>query len=149
MLERTMLDMHAHCLKTLGRTENFIRTALKAISLDDNFMSMSIETPCNFAELSKASETLSEPVLIPLLDHFTSISLVPFIQHYDSSDGFEMTLKLRNLLPEGMRADSITITAKCISQPQSSALELTTSQPKMLEEGTCRVRLRSKVSRTA
>ena len=108
-LEITMLDMHAQCLKRLGRVEDFIKVALRAITAQKGRPGVSYHTLCSLTDVITASESLLQPLTASLDDHFSNIQLDPYLRHYSDHDGFQMLLYLRNLLPEPFQADAIRI----------------------------------------
>lgn len=104
-LEVTMLDMYAQCLKSLGRTEDFIKTALQAIGA----LEVLSNTSCSLADIIDSSGSLLQPVTVSLDDHFEDVQLSPYLRHYPHHDGFQMLIELRSLFTEPFWADTIRI----------------------------------------
>ena len=108
-LEVTMLDMYAQCLKSMGRVEDFIKVALKAIAAQKKRPGIPSSTSFSLADVIGTSGSLLQPVTVPLDDHFGSIRLDPYLRHYPEHDGFKMLLQLQSLLTEPFQADKLRI----------------------------------------
>lgn len=139
MLEQAMLDMHARCLQRLGKTKDYIKIAFKVISFQQREPGLSEDSLWSIADLVSASESLKEPVEVSLRDHFKDISLDPYIRHNEGSDGFQMHLTFRNLLPQALESAVIDIKVTNTANENASPLELHSDSKTNLRPGVCRI----------
>ena len=137
-LEITMLDMHAQCLKELGRAEAYVRVALKAIAAQKEGPGTSYHTDCSLIDVITVSESLLQPMTVSLDDHFRSIQLDPYLHHYSDHDGFQMLLSLQNLLPDAFRADTIRIKITSADKDRAGEHWLSVDGSQEVAKGQCK-----------
>jgi hypothetical protein len=125
-LEGTMLELYAHCLKRLGRKEDYVQVLLKMLPKyvtetmptfqRDHFKggtnntdlaiqgSRSLQLVDNYIhDLLLYSQELSKEISAPLEDFFAGLEIEPRIWHSEGNDGFQMRFKMRSLLGNEMQ----------------------------------------------
>lgn len=117
----SMLDMYAQCLKLMGRVEDYIRVALRAIATQKRVSGMPNSTTASLADIIKNSDSLIQPVTVSLDDHFDHVQLNPYLRHYPEHDGFQMLLKLRSLFTDSFQADSVRIKITSVDPDKTGA----------------------------
>lgn len=160
-LEIAMLDMYAQCLGHLGKVEEHVRIALRTLAkIVQSTIGASKEfrirlkrrvdtqqpisnTKVDMRSIIAASQSLSQPVSVPMDQFFDGIRLAKYMRHMPEHDGFELWLRIRSLLPESFEAQ--TVKAKIIStgEEQRSEIWLSANDVQMNEPGTEEIKLRS------
>ena len=143
-LEFAMLDMHAQCLKELGRTESFIQVTLKAMALQKEGLDLSSHTYSSLSEIITDSSSLLQPLTVPLDDHFHDVKVNPYLLHYPNHDGFQMILCLRSLLPESFQADTVRIKLISAEKERSGEHWLSIESPQQVQKGQCKFQVGTK-----
>lgn len=146
-LEITMLETYAQCLKHLNKTEEYVRISLKTLAKMINEPSRRPHkgtTEC-LNRLLSVSKTLDVEVTAPLSDYFDNIDLGRYIRHFTDRDGFELSLKLRSLLPIDIQAQSVRVRMISTEGEQRSELWLATEGPQNVKLGTGELIVKSNV----
>ncbi|KAJ5806435.1 uncharacterized protein N7503_004037 [Penicillium pulvis] len=137
VLEGTMLELYARCLKELKRHEDYVRMVLKLLSkfasysqsqLSDRQRALS--TPTSMLEQEQLSGYVSDlfqglgclqkDVTTSLVDFFADLQVDPAIRLYDDKDGFQIQMGLRFLLGPQIDIDSIKVRLVSASPSQNA-----------------------------
>ncbi|OJJ49867.1 hypothetical protein ASPZODRAFT_128418 [Penicilliopsis zonata CBS 506.65] len=126
VLEGTMLEMYAQCLKELNRTEEYARSILRLLAKYAAYSQSrlserqkTLEASSIFTEespvasyvqeLFDTSGVLQRDVSAPLTDFFADLQFSPAIIHHEDRDGFQIEMSLRFLLGKQIDVDSIKV----------------------------------------
>ncbi|KAL8728240.1 MAG: hypothetical protein Q9166_005543 [cf. Caloplaca sp. 2 TL-2023] len=157
-LEIPMLDLFAQCLKHLDRKQDFCRTGLQILAKTTSRRGL-IYTPAAsksqqstidvrhyLLDVINASRGLERPLSAPLHQHFDDVYLVPYIRHFDKRDGFQMSLRLRNLTLAAVDTPEIRVKLVSIDEDQRCDMWLNTEVSVVLQPGLCDVTVQSNVT---
>lgn len=167
-LEITMLQMHAQCLKKLKKTEEYIhmvlkilakwlwrrktfsfrdgRPAVRGAALDQNEHKLgNVGSKSYLEDLLLSSKDLKQHISVPLSSYFGPVSVDPYVRHYADSDGFQLQLRLQYLLPESMQAQQVRVRLVSYGEGQQRDIWLAADEPQLMEAGTIKVMVGSKV----
>ncbi|EEP78767.1 predicted protein [Uncinocarpus reesii 1704] len=139
ILEGAMLEMHARCLKKLGRKEDFVRISFKLLgkytraiharSTPGNRESFNLRSDSKateyISELFDTSQALPKDFIVPLGEFFTTPTINPRIIHFDDRDGFQLQMTLRSLIGD-IRVDRVKMRLLDTSDIQTNELWLET-----------------------
>ena len=161
-----MLDLYSQCLHKLGKTEDYVRIALRTLAKTirsafgavvecrtgpserpESWPSLS-STNVNLKDIIATSASLDQLVSAPMDPYFDNIRLDPYIRHSPDHDGFTMTLRLRSLINEDFTAESVQARLISFGEEQRSELWLTAEGSQMIKPGMARVTLKSNVRST-
>lgn len=163
-LEIVMLNMYAECLSHLQRTEDYVRVASRALAkMVQNQLGATREprtgsadilsteqnpiyTAASLKDIIAASNSLEQPVSVPMDQYFDHVVLDKYLHHFTEHDGSALFLKFRSLLPGSLEADSVQVKLVSAGEEQRSELWLTVDGPQIIRAGHNTVKLRSKVS---
>ncbi|KAJ5753030.1 hypothetical protein N7520_009947 [Penicillium odoratum] len=137
VLEGTMLELYARCLKELNRHEDYVRMVLKLLSkyasysqsqLSDRQRALSTPTSIlgqeqlsgYVSDLFQGLGCLQKDVTTSLVDFFADLQIDPAIRLYDDKDGFQIQMALRFLLGPQIEINSIKIRLVSASSSQNS-----------------------------
>ncbi|KAG0154912.1 TMEM1 family protein, putative [Penicillium digitatum] len=137
VLEGSMLELHARCLKELKRTEDYVRMMLRLLSKFATYaqtqlsvMQKSVAGSISSTEeemleghirdLFEAAGALQKDVSAPLTDFFAEFHVDPAILLYDNKDGFQIQLSLRFLLGQQIQIDTIKVRLVSANSAQNS-----------------------------
>ncbi|KAJ5902123.1 hypothetical protein N7495_002651 [Penicillium taxi] len=126
ILEGSMLELYARCLKELKRNEDYVRMMLKLLSKFAAYSQSQLSArqkalsmPLSIFEQEKLAEyvtdlfegvsRLQKDVTTPLVDFFADLRVDPAIRLYDDKDGFQIQMSLRFLLGPEITIDSIKV----------------------------------------
>ncbi|KAJ6109495.1 hypothetical protein N7486_001730 [Penicillium sp. IBT 16267x] len=137
VLEGSMLELYARCLKELKLHEDYVRMVLKLLSkfasysqsqLSDRQRALS--TPTSILEQEQLSGYVSDlfqglgclqkDVTTPLVDFFADLHVDPAIRLYEDKDGFQIQMQLRFLLGPQIEIDSIKVRLVSASPSQNA-----------------------------
>lgn len=126
ILEGSMLELYARCLKELKRNDEYVRVLLKllakyaanreanmtgrqkklvasSLSMEPSFVASYVE------ELFRASSALQKECSTSLTDFFGDLEVNPAIRHYEDKDGFKLQMSLRFFLQKEIKINSVKI----------------------------------------
>ena len=126
VLEGSMLELYARCLKELKRNEDYVRMMLKLLSKFASYSQSRLSdkqrassTPTSIMEQDRLSgyisglfeglAALQKDVTTSVVDFFADLHIDPAIRLYDSKDGFQIQMSLRFLLGPQIEIDSVKI----------------------------------------
>ncbi|KAJ5917457.1 hypothetical protein N7466_011011 [Penicillium verhagenii] len=126
VLEGSMLELYARCLKELKRHEDYVRMVLKLLSKFASYSQSrlsekqrALSTPASMLEQEQLSEYVSDlfqglgclqkDVTTSLVDFFADLEVDPAIRLYEDKDGFQIQMGLRFLLGPRIEIDSIKV----------------------------------------
>ncbi|KAJ5097370.1 hypothetical protein N7456_008091, partial [Penicillium angulare] len=126
VLEGSMLELYARCLKELKRNEDYVRMMLRLLSkfsmysqsqLSDRQRALSTPTSVldqeqlseYVSDLFQGLEILQKDVTASLFDFFADLHVDPAIRLYDTKDGFQIQMTLRFLLGPQIKINSIKV----------------------------------------
>ncbi|KAJ5664026.1 hypothetical protein N7507_004757 [Penicillium longicatenatum] len=136
VLEGSMLELYARCLRELKRHEDYVRMVLKLLSkfasysqsqLSDRQRALSRPTSMleqeqlsgYVSDLFQGLGCLQKDVTTSLVDFFADFQVDPAIRLYDDKDGFQIQMELRFLLGPQIEIDSIKVRLVSASPSQS------------------------------
>lgn len=163
-----MLQMHAQCLQKLEKTEEYVHMALKilakwvgrrkTLSFQDSRPGFTVvvldqidHTLGNVGskgyleDLLLSSKDLKQQISVPMGEYFGPVFVDPYIRHYADKDGFQLQLRLQYLLPESMQAQQVRVRLVCYREGQQRDIWLAADEAQLLEAGTVKVMVGSKV----
>ncbi|KAJ5332494.1 TRAPP II complex TRAPPC10 [Penicillium brevicompactum] len=137
ILEGSMLELHARCLKELQRNEDYVRMMIRLLSkfatyaqaqlsirqkaLAGSIPSMEQEIlEAHVSDLFKASGALQKDMSASLTDFFADLHVNPAIRLYDNQDGFQVELSLRFLLGQQVEIDNLKLRLVSANSSQHS-----------------------------
>ncbi|KAJ5480319.1 hypothetical protein N7530_005828 [Penicillium desertorum] len=137
VLEGSMLELHARCLKELRRNEDYVRMMIRLLSkfatyaqaqLSVRQKSTAGSVPSTEQEmleghvrdLFEASGALQKDVTASLTDFFADLRVDPAIRLYDNKDGFQIQLSLRFLLGQQIEIDNLKVRLVSANSSQNS-----------------------------
>ncbi|CAG8896238.1 unnamed protein product [Penicillium nalgiovense] len=137
VLEGSMLELHARCLKELKRNEDYVRMMIRLLSkfatyaqaqLSVRQKSLAGSIPSTEQEmleghvrdLFEASGALQKDVPASLTDFFADLRVDPAIRLYDNKDGFQIQLSLRFLLGQQIEVDNLKVRLVSANSSQNS-----------------------------
>ena len=146
----SVLEMYAHCLKHLDRYEEYIDIAFqilaKTVRLSRTVQRQSVAGASgHLRSLIAASKSLDKNVSIPMNDYFRDIRLDPYLHHYKSHDGFQLSLQFRNLMPETFQAQGIRVRLVTVEEEPPYEIWLSPEGVERLDPGPVKVLLESDV----
>ncbi|KAJ5361455.1 TRAPP II complex TRAPPC10 [Penicillium brevicompactum] len=126
ILEGSMLELHARCLKELQRNEDYVRMMIRLLSkfatyaqaqlsIRQKALAGSIPSTeqeileAHVSDLFKASGALQKDMSASLTDFFADLHVNPAIRLYDNQDGFQVELSLRFLLGQQIEIDNLKL----------------------------------------
>lgn len=126
VLEGTMLELYARCLKELNRNEDYVRMMLRLLSKFAAYKQSQLSTrqktlsaPPSILEqdqlkgyvtdLFEGLGALQKDVTASLTDFFADLHVDPAIRLYDDKDGFQIQMSLRFLLGPQVEIDTIKV----------------------------------------
>ncbi|KAJ5865714.1 hypothetical protein N7534_000267 [Penicillium rubens] len=137
VLEGSMLELHARCLKELRRNEDYVRMMIRLLSkfatyaqaqLSVRQKSVACSIPSaeqemlegHVRDLFEASGALQKDVTASLTDFFGDLRVDPAIRLYDNKDGFQIQLSLRFLLGQQIEIDNLKVRLVSSNSSQNS-----------------------------
>ncbi|KAI9803488.1 MAG: hypothetical protein M1825_001831 [Sarcosagium campestre] len=133
--ETTMLKIYASCLKKLGKIQDYVQALLELLAkavaesprLPRSEISGAIGQPKQLTssltaslrdptaietirtELVNYAKGLPYEVTVPLERFFVGTQVVPQVRHYPDRDGFQLQLRLLNVLFDGLVVESVKV----------------------------------------
>ncbi|KAJ5789942.1 uncharacterized protein N7518_006953 [Penicillium psychrosexuale] len=137
ILEGSMLELHARCLKELKRNEDYVRMMIRLLSkfatyaqaqLSVRQKSVAGTIPSteqemlegHIRDLFEASGALQKDIPASLTDFFGELRVDPAIRLYDDKDGFQIQLSLRFLLGQQIEIDNLKVRLVSANSSQNS-----------------------------
>lgn len=169
LIEESLLSLHAQCLKTLHRRDDYIQILLRILenavnrqrslatsklgsgSLED--LSLRDDLP-KFGdhglieELLEAAGGLPYDVTVPMYTLFDKIVIDPYIQHFEDKDGFSIRIKFRHLLAESFAFDSAKLQLSSTEEGHKQEIVLLGGAIEA-NQGVCSIEVRTNVWRTS
>ncbi|CAG8908275.1 unnamed protein product [Penicillium egyptiacum] len=126
VLEGSMLELHARCLKELKRNEDYVRMMIRLLSkfakyaqaqlsVRQKSMAGSIHSTeqemleGHVRDLFEVSDALQKDIPASLTDFFADLRVDPAIRLYNNKDGFQIQLSLRFLLGQQIEIDNLKV----------------------------------------
>jgi hypothetical protein len=126
VLEGSMLELYARCLKELKRNEDFVRVMLRLLAKFAAYAQAklsvrerALSTPPSILQLEQlagyvtdlfsGASAMQKDVTASLVEFFADLRVDPAIQLYEDKDGFRIKLSLRFLLGPQINIDSIKV----------------------------------------
>lgn len=168
LIEDSLLRLHAQCLKTLHRRDDYIQILLrlleKAVNRQRSLTALKLDStsvaPISLhdstlkfgelgliEELEEASKDLPYEVTVPMFTLFDKIAIDPHIQHFDYQDGFCMRIKFRHLLAEPVGFDTARLRLSSTEDAQRQDVVLEGREIDV-KQGVCSVEVRTNVWQT-
>lgn len=134
LLEGTMLELYAHCLRQLGRKEDYVKILLKLLAKvgaerrsNVSLLKSQKQVDDYLQDIFSIAKEIDKKLAVPLADFFGRIDVDPTIRHLPDKDGFQLQLDLRFLLGSDlMLSDGVEIvltTADAESQAPKLSLQ--------------------------
>ncbi|KAJ5950381.1 TRAPP II complex TRAPPC10 [Penicillium vulpinum] len=137
VLEGSMLELHARCLKELKRNEDYVRMMIRLLSKFATYAQAqlsvrqkavagsipSIEQEIlegHVRDLFEAASALQRDIPASLTDFFADLRVDPAIRLYDNKDGFQIQMSLRFLLGQQIEIDSLKARLVSANSSQNS-----------------------------
>ncbi|EME47204.1 hypothetical protein DOTSEDRAFT_50655 [Dothistroma septosporum NZE10] len=152
------LDAYCKCLKSLHRTEEYVRHGLKmlekvaernmrlprlhsgAATSTVSAQEISVDLSGLFTDLAAATEQLQQDVVSPLKSFFCDIKLDTQVAHHTDSDGFSLGFSVRNVQEYDCEIEQIT--ARLVHHEDSvHEVLLTNREPVTLKPGSNQLEL--------
>jgi trafficking protein particle complex subunit 10 len=163
ILEGSMLELYARCLKELQRNDEYIRALLRLLSryakhIQGNFVgserkicalpSVAEHSPQSsyVDELLRASQAFQKEFSVPLPDFFGEFQVLPEILHYENKDGFQLQLCLRSLLAVNITINSIKVRLVNSNGLQNNEVWLESSEKFIIKPSLTKLLIGSTVS---
>lgn len=163
ILEGSMLELYARCLKELKRNDEYVRILLKllakyAANKEANMTgnqkrlaaSSTLTEPSFVAsyveELFRASSALQKECSAPLTDFFGDLEVNPAIRHYEDKDGFKLQIALRFFLQKDIKIKSIKIRLVNANRSLGNEVWLENSEEHVIKPSTTKLLIGSSVS---
>jgi hypothetical protein len=163
VLEGSMLELHARCLKELKRNEDYVRLMIRLLSkfatyaqaqLSVRQKSVAGSIPSTEQEmleghvrdLFEASGSLQKDIPASLTDFFADLRVDPAIRLYDNKDGFQIQLSLRFLLGHKIEIDNLKVRLISANSSQHSEHWIDSSAKFMVKSSSTQILIDSSVS---
>jgi hypothetical protein len=139
VLEGSMLELYARCLKELKRNEDFVRVMLRLLAKFAAYAQAklsvrerALSTPPSILQLKQlagyvtdlfsGASAMQKDVTASLVEFFADLRVNPAIQLYGDKDGFQIKMSLRFLLGPQINIDSIKVRLVSDSSAQNAEL---------------------------
>lgn len=139
VLEGSMLELYARCLKELERNEDFVRVMLRLLAKFAAYAQAklsvrerALSTPPSILQLKQlagyvtdlfsGASAMQKDVTASLVEFFADLRVNPAIQLYEDKDGFQIKISLRFLLGPQIKIDSIKVRLVSDSNAQNAEL---------------------------
>jgi tetratricopeptide (TPR) repeat protein len=163
MLEGTILELYARCLKELKQNEEYVRIVLRLLSRYASYtqstltkrqkMTVALTSPSvrsavhpYIEDLLQASTGLQKECAVPLTDFFGDIEVDPEIRHYEDKDGFQLLLRLRFFLDKDIKIGSLKIRLVNGTGPLSNEVWLEHLEDVLIKSSSTKLLIGSSVS---
>lgn len=165
-LENIVLKVYAECLKHLDRNAEYIQITLDILAKivrrnqvmlrfspglivhPDHQSSLRSHLPGSsdyLKKLTAASKSLEQPVTVPMGKYFGNIHLEPFINLYESHDGFQLVLRFRHFMLESFIAHNVRVKIVTVREEQDYEIWLTAEGIQRIEPGFVKIIVGSNV----
>ena len=159
LIEESLLKLHAQCLKTLHRRDDYIQILLRILENSVNRQRSSLastrgshkamvgaqrrphsvlDTDGLIEELSLAAKDLPYELTVSMFTLFDKVVVEPYIHHFDDKDGFSILIKFRHLLPENIMFDIVKLQMSNYGEAQRQEIVLVAKNIEV-KRGTCSV----------
>ncbi|KAJ5578108.1 uncharacterized protein N7459_007072 [Penicillium hispanicum] len=156
VLEGTMLELYARCLKELNRNEDYVRMMLRLLAkfaaYSQSQLSVkqrALSTPVSLLEqeqlagyvsdLFEGIGSLQKDVTASLVDFFTDLHVHPAIRLYDNKDGFQIQMSLRFLLGPQIEINSIKVRLVSANSSQNAEHWIESSNTFMVQSSMTKI----------
>ncbi|KAJ5794006.1 hypothetical protein N7457_000605 [Penicillium paradoxum] len=163
VLEGTMLELHARCLKKLNRNEDYVRMMIRLLSKFATYAQAQLSTrqktvagsipsteqemlEGHVRDLFDASDALQKDVPASLTDFFADLRVDPAIRLYDNKDGFQIQLSLRFLLGKQIEIDNLKLRLVGANSSQNSEHWIESSAKFMVKSASTQILIDSSVN---
>lgn len=163
VLEGSMLELHARCLKELKRNEDYVRMMIRLLSkfatyaqaqLSARQKSVAGSIPSTEQEildrhvrdLFEAAGALQKDIPASLTDFFADFRVDPAIRLYDNKDGFQIQLSLRFLLGQQIEIDTLKVRLVSANSAQNSEHWIESSAKFVVKSSSTQILIDSSVS---
>ena len=155
LIEESLLKLHAQCLKTLHRRDDYIHVLLRLLEKSVDECRSSSErklgpssTPTSDSgllnELLKYSEEMPYEVVVSMASLFDNISVDPHIHHFSDRDGFQMRINFSHLLDETIEFQSARLRLKSIDGDSNQEI-LLLGEIFRISRGSCCIKVNTNV----
>ena len=146
----SVLEMYARCLKHLDRNEEYIDIALqilaKTVQRNRIVQYQNVgHASGHLRSLIAASKSLDKNVSIPMDGYLGDIRLDPYLHRYERHDGFQLSLRFQNLMPETFQAQKIRARLVTVEEEPPYEIWLSPEGVERIEPGSVKVVLGSNV----
>ena len=168
-LELSILDMYAQCLKKLDRWDDFVKIGLKVLAKTVQLHYRNLDFKCRMeihstaamnnddvvngmrylSQVLSASRKLEVPASAPMVNYFEQIQVDPHIRHLEDQDGFELSVKLRSMMPSELHVQQVQVRLVSVGEGQKRDIWLSTVGAVKLKKGFITVVVISNVSNLA
>ncbi|GAD95031.1 hypothetical protein NFIA_013010 [Paecilomyces variotii No. 5] len=163
ILEGSILELYARCLKEFKRNEEYVRILLKllanyAADLQSQ-MSGRQKATAAFSEFTQSgrvskyvkelfgtSNTLPKEISASFNDFFADLEVSPAIRHYKDKDGFELQISTRFLLEEAIKVSSIKMRLVSANTQQSNEVWLESSEEVVIKPSLTKLLIPSSIT---
>jgi hypothetical protein len=163
ILEGSLLELHARCLKELRRNEDYVRMMIRLLSkfatyaqaqLSVRQKAVSSSIPSteqeildeHVSDLFKVSSALQKDIPASLTDFFADLHVNPAIRLYDNQDGFQVELSLRFLLGKQIEIDNLKLRLVSANSSQNSEHWIESADKFVVKSSSTQVLIDSSVS---
>ncbi|KAJ5561836.1 hypothetical protein N7461_000597 [Penicillium sp. DV-2018c] len=137
VLEGSMLELHARCLKELKRNEEYVWMMIRLLSKFATYAQAQLSVrqkavtgsipsaeqeilEGHVRDLFEASSALQKDITASLTDFFTELRVDPAIRLFDNRDGFQIKLSLGFLLGRQIEIDNLKLRLVSAHSSQNS-----------------------------
>ena len=164
VLEGSMLELYARCLKELKRNEDFVRVMLRLLAKFAAYAQSklsirqrALSTPPSILQLEQlagyvsdlfqCAGSLPKDVTASMPEFFADLRIDPAIRLYDDKDGFQIQLSLRFLLGPQIEIDSSRSVSVSASDSQTAEHWIEASTHFLVKSSMTKILIDSSVSR--
>jgi hypothetical protein len=163
ILEGSMLELHARCLKELQRNEDYVRMMIRLLSKFAAYAQAQLSVrqkavagtiPSTEQEILEehvrdffeVSGALQKDIPASLTDFFADLRVNPAIRLYENQDGFQVELSLRFLLGQQIEIDNFKLRLVSANSAQNSELWIESTDKLVVKSSSTQVLIDSSVS---
>jgi trafficking protein particle complex subunit 10 len=162
-LEHEMLIMHAKCLKSLNRRDDYVRILLgilarsasekanfkaphSPLSFGRNIESQTIDRRSLIEELFACSSQLPYDISVEMNTYLQNMVVEPYVQHFEDKEGFQLKLRFRSPFQDQFTIEKTTVELVSHSKSLSHRILLVAEEPVIVSKGFCEVDVGCNVS---
>jgi hypothetical protein len=163
VLEGSMLELHARCLKELRRSEDYVRMMIRLLSKFATYAQAQLSIrqkavagsvpsteqdilEAHVSNLFEASGALQKDIPASLTDFFTDLRVNPAIKLFEHQDGFQVELSLRFLLGKQIEIDNLKLRLISANSAQNSEHWIESGDKFVIKSSSTKVLIDSSVS---